>query len=361
MHFFNLFVLVILFLFIFCTDAEYKIALDTSGIAPAGNISTLAFSITDAKNQSLTWAELKVGNERKLHVIIVGKDLDIIGHVHPEDFTFQHSNTSTQFITQFIFPKGGMYAIGCEFVSLEDESFQQSFIVNITGFPQMSSQVVLDWSTTQTFKFFDMNSSQALVQPIFISNSKLNTSVSNEIGIIASSVFNRGYPLYAGKCHLLYFNLRNSSNNMPVNNLVKYLGQPMHLIAAHSNLDFLYHFHGFIMQGSMSMSTLSCNDEAMMVTDPPYGPDIYATFRFPKSGLYRLFAQSRTENKLIIHAYHIYVHEPISNEWLYILGFVFVIASLLGICIIASICTTLKIVRVVKAKTQAKAKGFQKV
>lgn len=356
----------ILLLVLGFTLGDFKVQLDTSQIAPAGNVSHLSFSILQYKtNELLQWKQIKKENGRKLHVVIVGKDLDIIGHIHPEDFKeISNEDTSTKFVTQFVFPKAGSYAIGCEFVMGDHDVTQQSFIVNVTGFPIMGNySELLDWNLNAlSFKTFDMNSSEKYIHPIFISQSKLNTSSnSQDSGIIATAVLNRGFALIAGRCYLLQFHLKNSSNNMPITTMVNYLEQPIHLIAVHENLDFIEHFHGYTMQGGMGMgmAKADCNTEmGEMSMLPPYGPDIYASYKFPKVGVYRLFAQSRTEDKLIIHGYLIHVQEPLSIEWLYILGFVFTGVSLAAICVLGTLFSIIRIVRFVRTKKQ---KGFQKV
>lgn len=47
-------------------------------------------SIKDATNpdqiKPLKWGDLAIDHGRRLHVVIVGEDLDVFGHVHPEDF-----------------------------------------------------------------------------------------------------------------------------------------------------------------------------------------------------------------------------------------------------------------------------------
>ena len=101
-----------------------------------GTPTSLTFHLTDAKGEPFT--DLLVHHERVLHVLIVSENLQIIGHVHPEDFESRDmlAELAGHYTVRFTFPAAGRYIVAID-VMTADAEFSKYLYVDVKGTPKM--------------------------------------------------------------------------------------------------------------------------------------------------------------------------------------------------------------------------------
>eukprot|EP00854_Cymbomonas_tetramitiformis_P004559 gene4559-5580_t len=97
----------------------FHVSLETiPTVLEAGKAAELHFSVQDYRGDPIPLNDLKVYHARRLHVVLIGQDLDTFGHVHPEDFGNLNETTDLLgiYTVSYIFPNAGRYAIALDFV-----------------------------------------------------------------------------------------------------------------------------------------------------------------------------------------------------------------------------------------------------
>jgi copper resistance protein D len=203
---------------------------------------------------------LIVHHERILHAIIIGEDLSVFAHIHPEDLgpvTDEMVKKAT-FPLRFTFPKAGKYLIGFDFAT-EDGQYSNKAYLSVSGGPAMTKPEV-DQATEKNFGTYHVS---------------LKHSPAN---------------IKTGADTLLRFFIE--QNGKPIKNLEPYLGAPMHLAIVRSDLTEFIHTHGFTpedLQGAMHAAPAE-----------RFGPEIDAEIVFPGKGVYKIFSQVKHEGKVLL-------------------------------------------------------------
>ena len=156
---------------------------------------------------------LTVHHERILHAIIIGQDLNVFAHIHPDDIgpvTDEMLRRAT-FPLRFTFPKAGEYLVGLDFAYgrralQQNRRLSKSLVSRVMGEPK------IDFSTEKDFGEYHVT---------------LKTSP--EI-------------IKAGKETMLRYLIK--KNVKPVTDLEPYLGAPMHLAVVLTDLTQFIHAHG---------------------------------------------------------------------------------------------------------------------
>jgi copper resistance protein D len=203
---------------------------------------------------------LAIHHERLLHGVIVGRDLNVFAHIHPEDIgpvTGEMLKRAT-FPLRFIFPKAGKYIIGLDFATTEG-SYSKTADIKVSGQPRMGNPK-FDFSTEKD------------AGPYHIT---LKISPDN---------------IKAGGETTLRYLIK--KNKKPVTDLSPYLGAPMHLAVVLADLKQFIHAHG-IIPGEHNMP---------MHAEPgeKFGPEIESVVVFPVKGVYKIFSQVQHQGKVIL-------------------------------------------------------------
>lgn len=203
---------------------------------------------------------LVVHHERILHAIIIGEDLTVFAHIHPEDLgpvTDEMVKEAT-FPLRFTFPKAGKYLIGFDFAT-EDGQYSDKAYLSVSGRPAMTKP-------------------------------KIDQSTEKDFGAYHVSLKGSRGKIKAGADTLLRFLIK--ENGKPITNLEPYLGAPMHLAIVRSGLTEFIHAHGFTpgdLHGHMHAGP-----------SERYGPEIDAEIVFPVKGVYKIFSQVRHADKVLL-------------------------------------------------------------
>lgn len=189
--------------------------------------------------------EYDITHEKLLHFIIISEDLSYFNHVHPEytgDGVFEIVND---------FPAGGEYRMIADFKPTGGDAMTKLAWVKVEGVP-------------------------AAPTPIEVSDpleaSVDGKHVSLDIGsLIAKEETN------------LTFHLTDEQSGQPITELEPYLGAIGHVVVLSEDGEQYVHVHAEEDQGS--------------------GPDAIFEATFPKSGVYKIWAQFQQEGKVITASY----------------------------------------------------------
>lgn len=297
-------VVVILFSRVNNSMPKYKVIMTNIPLKPfAGVITELQFTIlNEINNQTIHWNELAVDAKRKIHIVIAGEDMDVFGHIHPEDFTNISDNSSIDvYSVYFTFPRAGRYLVFAEFVPLDQmNDFQQIVPITVYGSPVMNSTEIFDFNTDLTYRYYIMNEIQSFDQPYILSDALvLNSANGTADTYRCVASFNNNQIIHAGECVLLSFTFYNGTYpSQALEDLTPYLEHPMHLTAVHQNLTIMAHFHGFITMDNRPVKP-DCSTMTMTMSMSHFGPTIYSSFLFSKPGIYRVFAQTSQGNLML--------------------------------------------------------------
>ena len=227
----------------------------------AGTPVSITVRLEDRKGGPLHG--LRAHHERILHAVIIGKDLNVFAHIHPEDLgalTSEMLDTAT-FPLRYTFPKAGAYIMGIDFAT-EDGIYGKTAHLTVFGKPLMEAAKI-DFSRTKNFGPYRVT---------------LATSSKS---------------IKAGEETVLAYRIE--KDGMPVTDLQPYLGAPMHLAVVRADLTQFTHIHG-VLPGETQ-----AHDNHMHVMPPEkFGPEIDADVIFPSMGIYKIFGQAQHRGKVLL-------------------------------------------------------------
>ncbi len=208
---------------------------------------------------------LTVHHERILHAIVIGSDLNVFAHIHPEDIgpvTDEMLKKAT-FPLRFTFPKAGEYLVGLDFATA-DGLYSKTAHIKVSSQLRMG-EPKLDFSTEKDFGAYHVT-----------------LKISPDI-------------IKAGKETRLRYLIK--SNKKPVADLSPYLGAPMHLAIVLADLKQFIHAHGVIPGESHTHM-----DHMHMHAEPgeKFGPEIESIVVFPVKGVYKIFSQVNHQGTVLL-------------------------------------------------------------
>jgi hypothetical protein len=206
---------------------------------------------------------LAVSHERILHALIIGKDLNVFAHIHPEDIgriTDEMLNKVT-FPLLFTFPKAGEYLVGLDFATA-DEFYSKTLSLNVAGEPIMGEPKI-DFLTNKDFGEYQV---------------ALTISPEN---------------IKAGKETILRYIVE--KNGKAVTDMEPFLGASMHLAVVPADLKLFIHAHG-ITPGEPRTHL----DHMHAAPPKRFGPEIDAIIVFPVKGIYKIFSQVNHQGKVLL-------------------------------------------------------------
>jgi putative copper export protein len=215
---------------------------------------------------------LTIMHERILHAVIIGKDLEVFAHIHPEDFTPVSREIIKRaiFPLRFTFPREGEYLIGIDFAK-NDVPYSKTFKIRADA-AAVIQEPKIDLATSKTFGDY-----------------QVSFSVPDET-------------ITAGTETKLKYVIR--KNGKDVSDLDPYLGATMHLAIVSADLKTFIHTHGVVPGMASNAGHLH------LLVSPParFGPEIEAEALFPFPGYYKIFGQFKHQGQLILADFMVDVH-----------------------------------------------------
>lgn len=203
--------------------------------AEAGKPVRLVFT-PKIKGNDAAQVPLDEVHEKKLHVIIVSKDLALYDHIHPD---FQPDGS---YAVDETFPSGGEFVIFADYQPFGAGNQVERFVVNVSGTPASAQSFTAESLVTQTDGY--------TVRLIPVEN-KLLTNNMNHLGVEVTE------------------------NGKPVTNFENIMGAKGHLVIISGDGQKYIHVHPDEVEGKL---------------------DLHAQFDQP--GIYRAYFQFQTNGKL---------------------------------------------------------------
>ena len=242
------------------------------GQIQAGQSSTLTFTVKD--QQGLTVKDLQIVHEKPMHVLIVSNDLAEFYHIHPEQ------SADGSYNVLHTFPNGGDYKLYADFTPKDAVQVVEQINVKVEGPERAKVSLVPDTKFEKT-----VDGLKIVMKP----SAKIK----------------------AGQELTLDFQAFDATSGKPATDLQNYLGELAHFVIISEDLKDFVHAHP--MAKGESMDSMS-KDEAKPDDHGADGHDdstaegekaktsvseVSAHTAFPRSGLYKLWAQFQRGGKVI--------------------------------------------------------------
>ncbi|MGE6257391.1 hypothetical protein ACQKCU_05670 [Heyndrickxia sporothermodurans] len=201
----------------------------------------ISIIIKDKNNKLIK--EFETVNEKKLHLVIVSKDLSYFSHIHPT----LKDNGEFEIMTKF--PKGGDYKMIAEMTPKGASEYSiEDHWIHVDGEQSNEPAIAPETELTKV-----------------IDGKKIKLSFDNK--------------LKAKKNINMTFSLSDANTNKPVTNIEPYLGSSGHAVAIDKDVDQFLHIHPLYSKGK--------------------GPDITFMTYFPKEGIYRVWGQFNIDGHIL--------------------------------------------------------------
>lgn len=200
----------------------------------------LSFTVLDEQGNRVENFDLN--HEKKMHLIIVSKDLAYFNHIHPEykvDGEFEIATT---------FPAGGDYKLVADFIPSGKSAATRTTWVNVQG--------------------------KAAPEVSITPDSKLDKTVDGYSVSLSADTWT------AGKELMLNFHIKEAATDKPVADLEPYLGAVGHVVIMSEDTEQYLHVHPM--------------DESAK------GPDAQFMTTFPKAGVYKIWGQFQHRGKVFV-------------------------------------------------------------
>ncbi|WP_373228634.1 hypothetical protein [Cohnella sp.] len=208
---------------------------------PKPNTDT-AITIQIQDNEGKPIDKFDINHEKKMHLIVVSKDLSFFDHIHPE------YTGDGKFVVTTQFPDSGDYKLFADYVPTGSSATSQSEWVSVNGTASELTEIIPETNFVKTI---------------------------NDINITLS--FDH---LMAEKDLNLTFNMVDAKTKKPITDLQPYLGAVGHVVIISADAEQYLHVHP--------------TDEKAK------GPDAQFMTKFPKSGLYKIWGQFQRNGKTFI-------------------------------------------------------------
>ncbi|WP_245683556.1 hypothetical protein [Paenibacillus pabuli] len=220
------------------TASTLKASFSFASDVKANEDSHLTILITDADGNPVK--EFETGHEKRMHLIVVSKDLSYFNHIHPD------YKGDGKFEIETSFPAGGEYQILADFVPKGGASTTPSEWVNVGGAAKAQEPVQAD---SNLVKEVDGKKIE-----LSLSSTKANEDVN------------------------LTFNIMDAKTNEGINNLEQYLGAVGHVVILSEDAEQYLHVHP--------------------TEEKATGPKAEFMTSFPHSGIYKIWGQFQHDGEV---------------------------------------------------------------
>jgi hypothetical protein len=215
------------------SDNPYFIEFSANPAVEAGKSATLSFTPKTKRNESEAVA-LDVQHEKKLHLIIVSKDLSYFDHVHPEyqasgsyDITVLPQGkdySTTAFRNETKFEKGGDYILFADYVPNGSTHQLDRFEINVAGTPYEPKK--------------------------FTAPKTVSTADGYEVSLVP----NGGKFVSKGTMHIAGI-IKKDGKEIAADQLENYLGAKAHVVMISENTKDYLHVHPEVIAGRLDLQT----------------------------------------------------------------------------------------------------------
>ena len=282
--------------------ASLNVALHTEPkTVQAGMSAELTFHLTDAKNEPVS--DLLVHHARVLHVLVVSENLQIIGHIHPEDFESRDimAELEGRYTVHFTFPAAGRYILAVD-VMTSDAEFAKYVYVDVVGEKKLANMAE-DFRREKVIFGYADEGGDRYTKAVSLTNKKDPSTYYAKIEAPER--------IKAGE--MVHITYHFSRNGEPLTDLVPFLDAPMHFAIVSTRLDGIMHTHGTVpgtedtrkmMKDShagheMKKSAMTGHHQHYGITPEKFGPTVMLMTTFPDAGIYQIFGQLKHADQIL--------------------------------------------------------------
>ncbi len=282
--------------------ASLNVALHTQPkTVQAGRSAVLTFHLTDAKDEPVS--DLLVHHARVLHVLVVSENLQIIGHIHPEDFESRDimAELEGRYTVHFTFPAAGRYILAVDVMTMEAE-FAKYVYVDVVGEEKLANMAEDFRREKVVFGYADEGGDR-YTKAVSLMDKKGSSTYYAKIA--APERIKAGE-----RVHITYHFSRDGE---PLTDLVPFLDAPMHFAIVSTRLDGVVHTHGTVPGTEDTRNTMKnphagheTKKSAMTghhqhegSTPEKFGPTVMLMTTFPDAGIYQIFGQLKHADQIL--------------------------------------------------------------
>lgn len=276
----------------------------------AGTKSTLMFNLTDKMGEPFT--DLMIHHDRVLHVLIVSENLQILGHIHPEDFDERDMMAELEgtYTVYFTFPAAGRYILALD-VMTADAEYSKYLYVDVAGEKKMTDHSE-DFRREKTVNGYTEEGGDRYTKAV------LTDGKGTSVYQVKMNVQDK---IKAGE--MVHIDYHFSQAGKPITDLVPFLDAPMHFAIVNTELDGIVHTHGSVMNmdHSKMKKDVSHKGHKMEKKEPAsghkhqgttpekFGPSVMLMTTFPKAGIYQIFGQLKHKDQILFPTFMVKVEE----------------------------------------------------
>ena len=254
----------------------------------AGERTELTFTLADGSGQPIQ--QVMTHHARKLHVFIISDDMQVFGHIHPDDFREPIERSEAKVF--FSFPAAGRYLVAADFMTGAGPQGVQ-FLIDVAGSDEPTA--VAGKAAPPTIRLVELAEDNHYADPIVLQGAEGADSYA--VSLQRPDAIKAGEPV-----SLVY---RFTEEGAPVTNLRPYLDAPLHLAVVRADLSGFQHEHGTVPgeeHAGHGGDGSGPDDHASHTYEDgsAFGPEITARLSFPEPGPYYLFGQVAHGDRLLI-------------------------------------------------------------
>lgn len=271
-----------------CGDpsCEFRAELRTEPQVPtSGEATTLEITLRDGSGALVS--ELQIHHARKLHVVIIGEDLQVLGHVHPQDFDAPvHGGRGR---VRFAFPRPGRYLVAADVMTGTGPHAATFFVQVADSDPERAAALA---PVEPGLRVVELLPNDRYVEPVLLDAGHRTNGYEVEMRIAERAD--------AGRPTSLVYHF--SRDGAPIRDLRPYLDAPMHLAVVKEDFSRFLHRHG-TLPGSQAEDPHAghrAHHGQESGSSSRFGPDVNASVDFPEPGRYFLFGQAARGDELLV-------------------------------------------------------------
>ena len=264
---------------------EARLATEPTNLQP-GDVATLRFALIDGGRPVENFER---HHGRKLHVVLISEDMQVFGHVHPQDFG--KSITDGEAEVRFAFPRAGRYLASADALT-QAGPYSVKFMLEVAA-PTPSRLPPV--SAHASLVVVEAAEGDIHTAPVLLDAA--GPTLGYEVSVSRPANIRAREPTT--------FTWRLTREGIPITDLRLFLEAAMHLAVVKDDLGHFLHGHGVAKGIDTGYDHVhgSGGDTGAAGDGPEvlyFGPEITATVTFPEPGRYYLFGQSAHGNKLLI-------------------------------------------------------------
>ncbi len=275
----------------------------------AGKPTMLKFDLTDEKGEPFT--DLMVHHDRVLHVIIVSENLQVFGHIHPEDFESRDilAELDGTYTVHFTFPVAGRYILALD-VMTEDAEFSKYVSVDVVGNKKMSD-ITQDFRREKMVNGYTEEGGDRFTKAVSLADKNVKSTY--YVKIDAPEKIKVG--------EMVHITYNFSRESKPITDFVPFLDAPMHFAIVSTRLDGILHTHGTVpMDGDKTKmmkkdphaghnmkKPATIGHQHQGSTPEKFGPSIMLMTKFPKVGVYQIIGQLKHKDQILFPTFMVEV------------------------------------------------------